>query len=220
MRRKDREMDREFALNIIDQSSYGVVSMIDRGAPFGVPLSIVRSGDNLYFHSAKSGRKVAALAENKSVCVTFVGKVKIPELYTQEELKAIADDKTQPDLLGSNVFTTEFESAIVDGKVYIVTDSSEKLQALRLICEKYTPDKMDYFDAAVNSGIEVTDLYRIEIETITGKRKKFDAGGVEMKWGRSEDLELDETRILNAVKAARKEKQYDHTEVWDLIEVE
>ena len=35
-----------------------------------------------------------------------------------------------------------------------------------------------------------------------------------------EDLELDEARILNAVEAARKEKQYDHTEVWDLIEVE
>ncbi len=35
-----------------------------------------------------------------------------------------------------------------------------------------------------------------------------------------EDLELDETRIFKALQLARKEKQYDHTEVWDLIEAE
>ena len=29
-----------------------------------------------------------------------------------------------------------------------------------------------------------------------------------------EDLDLDEARILNAAKRAKKEKSYDHTEVW------
>lgn len=34
-----------------------------------------------------------------------------------------------------------------------------------------------------------------------------------------EDLSLDEERILRAKEAARKEKIYDHTEVWDMLEV-
>ena len=65
MRRKDREMDRVFAFNIIDKSEYGVLSMLDdEGEPYGLPLSLVRYGDLLYFHSAKLGKKVDALLEN------------------------------------------------------------------------------------------------------------------------------------------------------------
>ena len=61
MRRKDREMPLQFAHQVIDKATYGVVSMIDGEMPYSVPLSIVRSGDVLYFHSAMQGRKVDVL---------------------------------------------------------------------------------------------------------------------------------------------------------------
>ena len=57
MRRRDREMPKEFALEIIDKCGYAVLSMIDQDAPYAVPISVARDGDTVYFHCAKEGRK-------------------------------------------------------------------------------------------------------------------------------------------------------------------
>lgn len=185
MRRKDREMEAEFALDLVDRASYGVLSMIDQdGFPYGLPLSIVRDKNNLYFHSAKGGKKVESFADGNKVCVSFVGKVSVPELYREEELREFLNDESKGITLSSRVFTTEYESAIILGEIYLVENVEEATQALRLICEKYTPSKMDYFDLAIKSGLSKTNIYRVTIEEVTGKRKKYDPSGEEMKWGR------------------------------------
>ncbi|MCR2044278.1 pyridoxamine 5'-phosphate oxidase family protein [Anaerosalibacter massiliensis] len=187
MRRKDREMTREFGIEVIDKSRYGIISMIgEDNEPYGIPLSIVRDGDNLYFHSAMGGRKVKIFEKNPKVSVAFVGETKIPENYTKEELDEIIKDESKAVLLISKVFTTEYESAVVIGKVKLVEDEEEKIKAMKLICEKYTPTKMDYFDMAIKAGLKRTNVYRIEIEEIKAKRKRYDINGEEMKWGRME----------------------------------
>ena len=187
MRRKDRQMPLHFANQVIDKAQYGVVSMIDQeNSPYGVPLSIVRSGDVLYFHSAKQGRKVDVLANNAKVTVVFVGDKRVPENYSYDELEEMNSDASKAVKLISSVFTTEFESAIVTGVVVMVEDEAEKIAAMRLICEKYTPNKMKYFDTAINAGLGRTNVYKVEMETISAKRKKYDSEGVEMKWGKME----------------------------------
>lgn len=55
---------------------------------------------------------------------------------------------------------------------------------MKLICEKYIPTKMDYFDLAIKAGLKRTNVYKIEIEEIKAKRKKYDINGEEMKCGR------------------------------------
>lgn len=185
MRRKDREMGIEFGLEVIDQSQYGVVSMIDEeGQPYGIPLSIVRDGHSLYFHSAKEGKKVEIFGKDPWVSVAFVGAVNVPEHFTNEELDAIAKDESKLALLTSKVFTTEFESAVVNGTVRRVEDEETKIKAMRLICQKYTPTKMPYFKMAIASGLKLTNVYQIEIREIKAKRKRYDKSGEEMKWGR------------------------------------
>lgn len=185
MRRKDREMGEDFAIALIDNSAYGVLSVIDAdGNPYGMPLSIVRQEKRLYFHSAQGGKKVDAFSNGKLVCVSFIGTTNIPELYSKEELDSFLSDEKKGITLASKVFTTEFESAMVFGKVHLVEDQEESVVALRLICEKYTPTKMPYFDLAVKSGLKRTNIYRIDIDSITAKRKKYDSSGEEMKWGR------------------------------------
>jgi nitroimidazol reductase NimA-like FMN-containing flavoprotein (pyridoxamine 5'-phosphate oxidase superfamily) len=188
MRRKDREMDKEFAMHIIDNSRYGVISMIDveNNQPYGVPLSIVRDENNLYFHSAMDGRKVKILAKNPNVSIAFIGKVKVPENYTKEELDEIVKDESKSVLLISRVFTTEYESAVVNGKVELVEDEEERIKAMKFICKKYAETKMEYFDMAIKAGLKRTNIYRVEIEEISSKRKKYDMNGEEMKWGRME----------------------------------
>ena len=185
MRRKDRAMDKEFGLNIIDSSKYGVLSMIDEeNNPYGLPLSIVRDNETLYFHSSMEGKKVDTLKNNPAASVSFVGQVEVPENYTQDELEAMNQDTSKAVKFISSVFTTEFESAIVKGRVEFIEDEEEKIKAMRLICEKYTPSKMKYFNTAVKAGLGRTNVYKIDIKEITSKRKKYDGKGVEMKWGR------------------------------------
>lgn len=186
MRRKDREMDREFGIEIIDKSEYGVASMIDGTEPYGLPLSIVRIGDALYFHSAKEGRKVDILANNPTVSIVFVGEKRIPENYSTDELEEMNKDPSKAVQFISSVFTTEFESAIVTGAAEIVEDETEKIQAMRAVCEKYTPNKMKYFNTAIRAGLSRTNVYQVKIDELTSKRKKYDDAGVEMKWARIE----------------------------------
>ncbi len=185
MRRKDREMSTEFGIKVIDKARYGVISIIDENnEPYGIPLSIVRFKNTLYFHSAKDGKKVKIFEKNPKASVAFVGETKIPENYTKNELDEILKDESKAILLISKVFTTEYESAVVKGEVKLVEDKEEKIKAMKLICEKYTPTKMDYFNLAIKAGLKKTNVYSIEIEEIKAKRKKYDINGEEMKWGR------------------------------------
>jgi uncharacterized protein len=152
MRRKDREKDRAFALDVIDRSQYGVVAMTgEEGAPYCLPLSMVRLGENLYFHCALEGTKLDLLRRDGRVCVSFVAA------------NQGAEDK----------FTTYYQSANVRGTAAEVEDEAEKILALRALCEKLTPRNMtgDNFDRAIAKSLAVTGVWRIAMEEITGKEK-------------------------------------------------
>ena len=185
MRRKDRAMSEEFGLSVIDKSRYGVLSVRDdEKAPYSLPLSIVRDKDTLFFHSAKEGKKVELFKDDTLVSVVFVGETHIPENFSQTQLEEMAKDESKAVQFISKVFTTEFESAVVVGKIKLIEDREQKIKALKLICEKYTPDKMDYFPIAIKAGLDKTNIYSVEIGEVTAKRKKYDVNNEEMKWER------------------------------------
>ncbi len=186
MRRKDREMNREFALEVIDKSEYGVLGMIDSGRPYTVVLSIIRDSDTLYFHSAKSGKKVDLFSENDYVSVSFISHVKVPNLFTVEQIQSMINSGDFASI-GSKVFTTEFKSAHVKGRISEVTNVEEKTNALINICKKYTPDFVELALPFIENSYNRTAVYKIDIEEIHGKRKAFDSMGEELKWGRNED---------------------------------
>lgn len=61
MRRKDRELTAEQAWEVVDRCADGVVSMLDEtGAPYAVPVNIVREENRVYFHSAMAGKRRTA----------------------------------------------------------------------------------------------------------------------------------------------------------------
>ena len=185
MRRKDREMSREFALQVVDKAKYCVISVIDtEGNPYGFPISHVRKGDDLFIHSARKGKKVEIFTANHSVSVTCVGESEVPQLFDDKTLDGFIDGSKS--VFGSKVFTTEYESAIIQGTIRLIEEPEAKTEALRLLCEKYTPTKMKYFEYAIEMSLNATNIYAIHIDDITGKRKKFDSHGDEMTHGRME----------------------------------
>lgn len=121
MRRSDREQSLEFALELIDRCQHGTVAFAtEDGAPYCIPLSLVRVGDKLYFHCAKEGHKTDLLRHDSRVCITFVG----------------ADE---PAFVAPAMYTTYFQSAVVIGRASEVTEPEEKAEALRALCRKLTP---------------------------------------------------------------------------------
>ena len=163
MRRKDREMNRDFALSIIDKCTYAVLATINvDGTPYCIPVTIARDGDCIYFHCATAGQKVENLRHDPHVCMTCVGDVHVPP----------------------GKFTTEYESAVLTGNAVEVTEPTEKVKALRLLCERHTPGNMAAFDAAIERSLSITAIWCVHIEQVTGKRKKYDSAGKEMKFGR------------------------------------
>lgn len=152
MRRKDREQSRDFALAIADTCAYSVMATVNPdGSPYCIPLSMAREGEWLYFHSAREGHKIDNLRHGNRVCVSCVGESKpIP-----------------------GKFSIEFESAIISGTAREVTDNEEKTRALRLICERYTPDNMAAFDNEIRKSLDITAVWKIHIDEIRGKAKKL-----------------------------------------------
>lgn len=151
MRRNDRELPKEFGLELIDRCEYGVAAMTDEnGLPYAVALNLVRDESKLYFHCAMEGKKTDSLRKNPHVCISFVGNV------------SPVPDK----------FTTLYESAIVRGKAAQVTEDEEKIHALRSLCEKLTPANMENFEKAIERSIHRTAVWRIDIDEITAKAKR------------------------------------------------
>ena len=106
MRRKDRALEREAALRILDQTEWMTLSMTQPdGTPYAVPVNMTRAGEWLYFHCAREGKKIDCLRACPQVCVTAVGHARvIPEQYT-----------------------TEYESAVVFGTAEEVLEEIRKL---------------------------------------------------------------------------------------------
>ena len=91
MRRKDRALEREAALRILDQTEWMTLSMTQPdGTPYAVPVNMTRAGEWLYFHCAREGKKIDCLRACPQVCVTAVGHARvIPEQYTTEYESAV-----------------------------------------------------------------------------------------------------------------------------------
>ncbi len=165
MRRKEREMPEAFALEVVDKCMYATLATAGTdGQPYCVPVSVVRDGRVVYIHCAMQGRKTDNMRDSPKVCISCVGDVHLVE------------DK----------FTVEYESAVIFGRAEEVTADEEKTQALKLICERFAPSQMQAFDQAVQRSLHRTAVWKVQATEVTGKRKKYDHNGEEMKFGRME----------------------------------
>lgn len=150
MRRKDRETDEKRALEIADHADFSVLSLINNGMPYGVPVSPVRMDRSFYFHCALTGTKLDCIHAQPMTCLTFVSSA-VP---VQEK------------------FTVQYASAIVMGPASIVEDPAEKRMALMKLCRRYSPDVPELYEREWNLFSDKTTVIRIEIQRITGKENR------------------------------------------------
>ena len=67
IRRKDRILDNELAIRLLEEAEYGFLAMSGiNGYGYGIPINYVKEGDSIYFHCAPEGYKLECLRENRS----------------------------------------------------------------------------------------------------------------------------------------------------------
>ena len=156
MRKANRQQDAQWALEVFDKAPYMTLSMTRQdGTPYGLPLNVVRKDETtLYFHCAAEGEKIDCLKHNPIVSLSAVSRC-TPK-YEEEK----------------NNFTEYYNSAIAIGRAEFVADREEKIDALRLICERFLPHYMEHFDDAITRSLDRTTIVKIHlIEPPVGKSK-------------------------------------------------
>ena len=151
MRRKDRALEREAALRILDQTEWMTLSMTQPdGTPYAVPVNMTRAGEWLYFHCAREGKKIDCLRACPQVCVTAVGHARvIPEQYT-----------------------TEYESAVVFGTAEEVLEEAARWEGLRVFSQKFRPEPEEEFRAQNRGCFSQTALSRRNPAWLSGSVKQ------------------------------------------------
>lgn len=152
MRRKSRAITDDEARELLLNEKRGVLAVNgDEGYPLALPLDyLYEPGENrIYFHGAKQGHKVDALAKSDKVCFTVFGG----DFHKEGE------------------WAPYVRSTVVFGRCHLENDPELAVQKVRKLALRYYPTAEEV-EAEIASGIAGMQLYVIEVEHLTGKQIK------------------------------------------------
>ena len=75
-------------------------------------------------------------------------------------------------------FTTAYESVLAFGDIVTVDDNDERMKALELLVDKYSPEYKEIGLKYAKGSFSRTTVLRIDIKRISGKSKRSDAPSV------------------------------------------
>lgn len=151
MRRKEKEVVDEDEINsIIERCQFCRIGLCDGNTPYIIPVCFGFRQGSLFFHSAAEGLKIDMIRNNPDVCFQMDCDTEI--VKSQDPCK----------------WSVKYSSLIGYGIAYILTDLSDKIDALSLIMEKYSGNKSN-FNFSEKSISEVC-VIRVTIESITVKK--------------------------------------------------
>jgi len=150
MRRKDRELAPEAAMELLARGEYGLLSTADLdGQPYGIPVSYVYRHPAIYIHSAPEGHKLDNLHANPKVSFCVVGRTRVlPER-----------------------FSTAYESVIAFGAAGEVT-GAEREAALVWLLEKYSPQQITAGQDYIARKGHLAKVIKVEITALSGKARR------------------------------------------------
>ena len=150
LRRKDRAISEEEALELLTRAEYGILSTVSEdGKPYGVPLNYCVVDNCIYFHCAVEGQKIDNINHNKSVSFC-----------------AVENTEILPDQ-----FATKYESVIASGEIGEVF-GAEKRKGLEGLLNKYSKDYFDEGAKCIDTKDQVTKVFKITISQLCGKARK------------------------------------------------
>lgn len=149
MRRKKQVLTLEENIQILNRGTSGVLAVSgDDDYPYAVPLSYVYHDNKIYFHCAKAGHKMDAIARNEKVSFCVIDKDQI----VQEE------------------YTSYFRSVIVFGRARVLENEEEKRKAIEILAARYSPDQEEVHRMqAIDNEFNIVRMIELTIDYISGK---------------------------------------------------
>lgn len=156
MNKKNKEVkDIENIINIIKKCNIIRIGLFDKKYPYIIPLNFGYYYDKsklkleLYFHGAKTGKKLDIIKNNN---------------------KAGFEMDCSTELIKSNnpcSYTMKFESVCGNGKINILPEN-EKLNGLKYIMRQYSSNNFTNNDFKLKV-VEKTTVFKLSVNEITGK---------------------------------------------------
>ena len=100
-------------------------------------------------HGAPEGKKLDSIRQHPQVSFCVVGKTHVV----------------------SNKFTTAYESIVVQCKAQVGLSADERMHALKLILEKYSPDDLTIGLKYAEKSFYRTEIIRLDLYEYSGKQK-------------------------------------------------
>jgi nitroimidazol reductase NimA-like FMN-containing flavoprotein (pyridoxamine 5'-phosphate oxidase superfamily) len=151
-RKADRaRYDRETLHQILDEAPICTVAFVRDGAPVAIPTIHARIDDTLYLHGSTASGMLGALASGAEACVSAT----------------LLDGL----VLARSVFhhSMNYRSAVVIGRAREVTDSVEKLDAMRAVTEHVLPGRWNEARIPSPKEIAATRIVAISIDEASAK---------------------------------------------------
>jgi nitroimidazol reductase NimA-like FMN-containing flavoprotein (pyridoxamine 5'-phosphate oxidase superfamily) len=160
VRRRDRNVEDEaWIIDFLQRGAIGVLATVDDGQPFiNSNLYVYDDArDCIYMHTAKHGRTRTNLDQPEArVCFSIM------------EIGRLLPAPTAKN------FSVEYAGVVVFGTGCVIEDPDEAKHALQILMDKYaahlTVDS-DYA-APTYDDLKTTAVYRINIESWSGKKKE------------------------------------------------
>ena len=154
MRRSDREItDINEIYTMLERCTTINLGMYAEDYPYVIPMTFGCALENgritVYFHCAGEGRKWDLLHRDARVCV---------EAHVYERIAQT----------GGGI-TAMYDSVIGFGEARLVEGRENKVNAIKIMLAHYDSSG---FPVTSCKGLPHVEVYRIELETVTGKRSK------------------------------------------------
>jgi nitroimidazol reductase NimA-like FMN-containing flavoprotein (pyridoxamine 5'-phosphate oxidase superfamily) len=158
IRRSQRAKDDDWIRSFLHRAPIGVMATENNGQPFLVTRNFAydEAAHAIYMHGATKGRTYENVMANDRVC------------FSVSEMGRLLPANTAVE------FGVEYAGVVVFGRASIVEDETEATHGLQSLLDKYFPHMRpgtDY-EPIQPDALEITAVYRIDIEAWSGKQKE------------------------------------------------
>jgi uncharacterized protein len=148
---KRAKYDAETVHQILDSTFVCHVGFSVDGQPYVIPTNYGRSGDVLYLHGSAASRMLRSLSEGIPVCVTVTHVDGI--------------------VLARSAFhhSVNYRSVVILGKARLVTDPTEKMEALRIFTDHVMQGRWDDVRQPTEQELKATTVLALPLEEVSAK---------------------------------------------------
>ena len=136
---------------ILDEALICHLGFVVEGRPFVIPTIHARDGDTLYVHGSPGSRMLRAAKEGVDICVTVTlldGLVLARSVYNH---------------------SMNYRSVVVIGRARELTDSDEKLRAMRCVVEHVVPRRWEDARRPNDGEIKGTTILALPLDEASAK---------------------------------------------------